>query len=117
VKPDKSINERILEVRKSLCLSQLEFSKRLNMSRTYQCALEGKGQKVNDRIITLICMTFGVDEAWLRTGDGDMFGKTPDLRRQKIMRDFGKLDVFLQDYILKQVDMLLEFQEINGIRR
>ncbi|MDR2470804.1 MAG: helix-turn-helix domain-containing protein [Treponema sp.] len=116
MKPDKNINERILELRKSLGLSQLEFAARLNISRTYQSTLEGKGQKVNDRILTLICMTFGVNEGWLRNGDGDMFEKTPDLRSQKIMRNFGKLDVFLQDYILKQVDMLLEFQEIKGIK-
>jgi transcriptional regulator with XRE-family HTH domain len=111
----RNINERILEVRKALGLSQKDFAAGIKVSRTYQSAFEANDRKINDRIILIICTTYGVNETWLRSGTGEMFGKKTNVRLEKAMRKFEKLDILLQDYILKQIDLLLEFQETKGI--
>jgi transcriptional regulator with XRE-family HTH domain len=115
VKAGRNINERILQVRKALKLSQKDFAAGIKVSRTYQSAFEANDRKINDRIILIICTTYGVNETWLRNGTGEMFGKEPNIRLEKAMRKFGELDILLQDYILKQIDLLLEFQEKKGI--
>jgi transcriptional regulator with XRE-family HTH domain len=115
LKAGRNINERILEVRKSLGLSQKNFADGIKVSRAYQSAFETKDRKVNDRMVSIICMTYGVNETWLRNGTGEMFDKNKNVRLEKAMRDFGRLDVLLQEYILKQIDLLLDFQEKKGI--
>ncbi|MDR1902976.1 MAG: helix-turn-helix transcriptional regulator [Treponema sp.] len=48
------IHERIIEVRKTLGLSQKEFGKEINVSQGYFSNIELKEQKINNRIISLI---------------------------------------------------------------
>jgi hypothetical protein len=60
-------------------------------------------------------MTYGVNESWLRNGTETMFEKQPNIRLEKLIKDFEKLDVLLQDFVLKQVDILLDFQDKKGI--
>ncbi|MDR2404285.1 MAG: helix-turn-helix transcriptional regulator, partial [Spirochaetaceae bacterium] len=68
-----TVNERIKEVRKTLKLSQAEFAKAIFISTGYVAELECGHKRANDRIIRLVSLTFGVSEAWLKTGEGDMF--------------------------------------------
>ncbi|GHU97749.1 hypothetical protein FACS189483_04620 [Spirochaetia bacterium] len=105
-----SVNSRIVEVRKSLRLPQKEFAEGLKLSRSYQNMLEKWGQPVNDRIISIICMVYRVNETWLREGKGAMFNTESDFRQDKVIREFKKLDVELQDFILQQIDFLVDFQ-------
>ena len=106
-----TINSRIRELRKALELSQEAFSKGIKVSRAYTGILEQRGQPVNDRIITIICMTYRVNENWLREGKGVMFDRETDFRQDKVVRNFRKLDVELQDFILQQIDYLIDFQD------
>jgi transcriptional regulator with XRE-family HTH domain len=115
LKAGRNINERVLQIRKALGLSQKVFADGLKISREYQSAFEVNDRKINDRIIQLICMTYGVNETWLRNGTGEMFDKDKNLRVEKAMHEFEKLDILLQDYILKQIELLLDFQEKKGI--
>jgi len=115
LKAGRNINERILQVRKALKLSQKAFAEGIKISREYQSAFENNDRKINDRIILIICMTYGVNETWLRNGTGEMFRKETNVRLEKAMRDFEKLDILLQDCILKHIDMLLDFQEKKGL--
>ena len=105
------INQRILEVRKALGLNQKEFADRIKVSRSYTGVLEATDREINDRIIELICMNCGVSEKWLRTGIGKMFKKVPNLRLDKVMRSFEMLDEHLQDYMIKQLDLLIDVQK------
>ena len=81
------MNERISLIRKEAGLTQEEFGARIGgLSRNYIWMIE-KGDRVpSDRTVTDICREFNVSEAWLRTGEGDMF--TPRSRNEELL-DFA----------------------------
>lgn len=67
------MNERIKRLRKVLELTQQEFAERIGVKRNTIATYEiGRNQPI-DAVITLICREFNVNEAWLRTGEGNMF--------------------------------------------
>ena len=68
-----TIGERIKEVRKNEKLTQQEFADRLNLKRNTVGSYEVNVVVPSDRTIKDICDKFGVREAWLRTGEGEMF--------------------------------------------
>jgi transcriptional regulator with XRE-family HTH domain len=110
-KADSTVNQRIGEVRKALGLNQKTFSERIKVSRSYTGVLEATDREVNGRIIELVCLNCGVSEKWLRTGAGTMFKDKPNPRLEKLLGNFEKLDEHLQDYVIKQLDILVEAQE------
>jgi len=55
--------------------------------------------------------TYGVNEKWLKTGKGVMFEKGRDFKLEEVISNFKKLDELLQDYVLKQIRLTLEYQE------
>jgi transcriptional regulator with XRE-family HTH domain len=112
-----AINKRIAEVRKALGLKQDEFAEVIKVSRSYIGVLEKTGRDINDRIIELICINCGVNEKWLREGTGKMFKEKQNPRRDRVMRNFEKLDDYLQEYVIKQLDILLEAQEKNKVKK
>lgn len=67
------LNNRLVSLRKTLKMSQQEFADKLNIKRgtiaNYEC---GRNEPI-DAVISLICKEFGVNEIWLRTGEGEMF--------------------------------------------
>lgn len=67
------MHERIKELRKYLGLTQAEFGEKIAMRQTGVAWLESGDRKITDRVITTICAVFGIDEIWLRTGEGEMF--------------------------------------------
>jgi len=105
-----SVNQRVKQVRQALNLSQAKFAKALSMSNGYVAGIELEHNKVNGRIIKLICFTFHVNENWLRTGEGDMFEEEPDQFIGFASETFSRLKPEYQEYILKQMDQLLEIQ-------
>ena len=64
---------RLKELRTSLALSQTEFSARIKLNQSYYSQIERGAARLNDRVAKLICDEFGVDDAWLRGGDGEPF--------------------------------------------
>lgn len=67
------IGERIKAVRKHFKLTQAEFGERIgvkgNTIATYEI---GRNAPV-DAVFSLLCREYGVNEIWLRTGEGEMF--------------------------------------------
>lgn len=78
-----NMNDRIKEIRKSEGLTQVEFAKRIGLSRNYIGLIEIGKRAPSDRTIFDICRVFSVNEKWLRTGEGEMF-----TGRKKEMFDF-----------------------------
>ncbi|MDR2633860.1 MAG: helix-turn-helix domain-containing protein [Treponema sp.] len=71
------MKNRIQALRKALRLNQYEFAKRLGMKSSALSMIEVGNNTLTDKNIKLICMTFNVNEQWLRTGFGDMFNASP----------------------------------------
>jgi len=88
-------------------MSQVEFAKAIYISNGYIAELECEHRKVNDRIVHLISLTFGVSEKWLKTGEGDMFFSTPREKLQRMVSLFNELSPKFQDYVMQQVESLL----------
>jgi transcriptional regulator with XRE-family HTH domain len=108
---DGKINKRIYELRKTLGLTQAEFGERLSISQAHMGNIEHNKRAVNDRFIALVSAAYGVNADWLRNGNGAMFPKAHDHKLERVIRNFKKLDDLLQDYVLKQLDLLLEYKE------
>ena len=66
------MHERIKELRKSLGLIQAEFGARLGVASNTISTYETGTRPVAEPIIKSIVREFGVSEAWLRDGTGDM---------------------------------------------
>ena len=64
---------RLKLIRKELGLSQRAFAVRTGISYSMVIKMERGAQNVTDRAIKLICEQCGVNERWLRFGDGNMF--------------------------------------------
>ena len=73
-----SIGDRVLELRKTLGLTQTDFGKEIMLSQTTVGQLESNGRNVTDRTIVLLCSRFNASEQWLRTGEGPMFEDNTD---------------------------------------
>ena len=67
------MNERIKKILEELGLKKVEFAGRLHISRPYASELCSGAKAPSDRTISDICREFGVREAWLREGEGEMF--------------------------------------------
>lgn len=67
------IHERLKYIRTVLGLSQLDFSEKTKLSRSYISRCENGSLEINDRYISLVCTNLNVNEIWLRTGEGEPF--------------------------------------------
>ena len=67
------MNERIKKIIEELGLKKVDFANRLHISQPFASELCSGAKAPSDRTIGDICREFGVREAWLRTGEGDMF--------------------------------------------
>lgn len=71
------MKNRVREIRRTLSLSQAEFAKSIAMGQTGVSMVENGTRELTDRQIITICAVFGVDEHWLRTGEGEPFPLPP----------------------------------------
>lgn len=99
----KKMHDRILRVRKAKELSQKKFAERLGVTGNFVWMLENGERTPSDRMIADICREFGVNETWLRTGEGDMYIKVPeDVRLSNAMEQIKKSDDdFIKGFIKK----------------
>ena len=67
------MNKRIHALRKTLCLSQSQFAEKINLKTSAISSYENGTRSITDRAIADIVRVYGVNEQWLRTGEGDMF--------------------------------------------
>jgi transcriptional regulator with XRE-family HTH domain len=88
-------------------MSQVEFAKAIYISNGYIAELECEHRRVNERIIHLISLTFGVNEKWLKSGEGEMFFNTSGEKLQRMVSLFCELPTNFQDYVMHQIEQLL----------
>lgn len=85
------LSERIKEVRKQFHLSQTAFGEKVGVSIHVIKNIELNRAAPNELLITHICTIYGINEHWLRTGEGEMFaGKSAeDIAIENAIRDAG----------------------------
>ena len=108
------IQERVKALRKHFDLSQAEFGKQLGVSRDVISNLEYGRVAVSDLIINMICAKFGVNEQWLRTGEGEMFPPmTTDMKVAKLVGGIMKEDLseFKQELLETYANFIVGLSE------
>lgn len=86
------MNNRIRKLRKSLDLTQEKFGSRIGVKGNTVAQWESGRNDPPDSSITFICREYNVNEAWLRTGTGEMFNPSPS----------SAMDVLAAEYHLDQ---------------
>lgn len=110
------MKDRIREVREHFGLSMEKFGSRIGIGKASISLLESGKNNPSIQTIALICREFGVNETWLRTGEGEMFEQARasvldrlsteyDLSREQrsVIEAFLDLDPQERDVILKYV--------------
>lgn len=110
------MKDRIREVREHFGLSMEKFGSRIGIGKASISLLESGKNNPSIQTISLICREFGVNEQWLRTGEGEMLEQTRasvldrlsteyDLSREQrsVIEAFLDLDPQERDVILKYV--------------
>ena len=67
------MKDRLKELRKALNLTQQKFADKLGVKQNTIAQYEMGRNDPSDAVIISICREFGVSEAWLRNGEGEMF--------------------------------------------
>ncbi|MDD7543010.1 MAG: helix-turn-helix transcriptional regulator [Peptoniphilaceae bacterium] len=73
------MNERVKEIRQALELSGAKFGEALGVSRMAISLIETGKNNLTEAMLLAICREYGVNENWLRTGEGEMFRSTDEL--------------------------------------
>ena len=108
-----TINERIKEVRRTLKKSQRDFARAVFVSHGYLSEVETGHKEVNDRLVHLIVSNLSVSKHWLLTGKGHMFNTTPGEKMERLSALFNELNPEFQDFVLRQIDELIELQNLK----
>jgi transcriptional regulator with XRE-family HTH domain len=104
------VNERLKAVRTALKLSQRDFSKGIYTAQSVYARMETGENKVNNRVIALVCYTYGVNEDFLREGKPPLFSDTPDIKIENLYKIFNELNPLFQDYLIIQAKELMKVQ-------
>ena len=83
------MNDRIKELRQALGLTQQQFADSIGVKRNTVATYEMGRSIPSDAAISLICKEFGVSDAWLRNGEGEMF--MPKTRNEELFEFVTKV--------------------------
>jgi len=96
--------ERIRDVRKNdLGMTQTEFGKTLGVSRSVIKNIELNAlarPEQKDPLIKLICKEFGINEHWLRTGEGEKYKDIAEDEYTRAVTELGLKDPKAKQAIL-----------------
>lgn len=82
------MKSRIHAVRAQADLTMAEFAKRIGMTTSSISLFESGKATPSDRTVLSICREFGVNEHWLRTGEGEMFEQTRETVLDKLCAEY-----------------------------
>lgn len=83
------MNTRIKKIRRFFDLTQQAFAERIGMKQNTIALLESGKNSASERTILAICREFGVNETWLRTGEGEMLDPHADDALENLAREKG----------------------------
>ena len=88
-----TLGERIKKLRKEKDLTQQQFCNLIGFKQNSISLVESGKRNISDQAIKSICREFNISEAWLQTGEGEMFVPTPETAIDEIIRDYGLDDL------------------------
>ena len=121
------MKDRIKKIRKDSELTQQEFAQKIGSTQNVLANYEIGRRNPSSSVINNICKTFGVNEEWLRTGEGEPYIKvdkdialmewagtvlseTDESFRKRFVNMLSKLDE--KDWeTLEKIVLLLEKEE------
>jgi transcriptional regulator with XRE-family HTH domain len=103
---------RIKSLRKSLKLNQTEFAKKLGITYSTISKIE-TGSQLTDQNVKTICLTFGVSEQWLRTGEGEMFVDKSQQDIKELLDIFSRLSPASRKMILDLARTMLANDSVS----
>jgi transcriptional regulator with XRE-family HTH domain len=107
---NSEIIKRLIMIRKALELKQGVFAQILGVPQTTLSTIEHGKSPLQERYIKLICLTFNVNETWLRSGEGEMFNKEKEISscKQKLLDTFDKLSPRARAILLEYAEKILQ---------
>lgn len=123
------MNTRITNIRKYFHLTMEAFGARIGLTKAMVSRMESGKNTPTERTILGVCREFGVNEHWLRTGEGEMFQQNSKSildrlteeyqitdRERSILTAFLKLNDNDRSAIMKYVDTIVtELAESNAL--
>ncbi len=100
------MNTRIKEIREKEGLTQEEFGKKIGAARNTIANYETGNRKPSNAVITSICREFGINDEWLRTGQGEM--RIKDCQEERYSINIGKLQRADNETIMRWVNAIAE---------
>lgn len=90
------MGERLKQLRRhpNINLTQSDFANKIGASQQTIAMFENGTRQMSERYIKAICSVFGVNEEWLRDGDGEIF----------IISEKSIIDEFMNEYKLNEDD-------------
>lgn len=98
------VGERVRKLREHLGYTQDEFASKLGLTRNFISLVETGQRILSDRSFLSIVREFGVDENWLRTGEGEML--RPVTRDTELAAFFGNLQSSTPDFRHQLISVL-----------
>jgi transcriptional regulator with XRE-family HTH domain len=108
------MNKRLREVRKTLKISQSDFASKIGMAQSGYSQIETGENTLTEQNIKLICLVYGVNETWLRTGKGEMFDtvlKPKNEDEEGLLHMFRLLSPEMRTFVLRKMDECLKLEQ------
>jgi transcriptional regulator with XRE-family HTH domain len=107
------IGIRLRAARKKLGLTQSTFAEKIGVSDATVSTTESGKTPLTEANLRLICLTFGLNEEWLRHGTGEMFdAHSPN--EAELLECFRKLSSAGQRLVLEHLDLMLKTEALHS---
>jgi transcriptional regulator with XRE-family HTH domain len=110
---DETIANRVRELRNKLKLTQGELAQKLGLKYSAISMIERGKASLTEQNVRIICLTFGVNEVWLRSGLGEIFTKDSPLK-DELIAIFDRLSFLSQKMLLNLAKTMLNEQTIDN---
>jgi transcriptional regulator with XRE-family HTH domain len=108
------VTERLITLREKLKVRQGVFAKTIGVPQSTYSSIERGVRPLHNRHIKLICLTFNVNETWLRTGEGEIF-TVEDPDTEEFLKVYRALPLSLRKMFLEYGHFLLEKQALLSL--
>lgn len=105
-KKEMDICERFALIRSDTGMKQGDFAKEITLTQGHVSDIENKRKNVSDRVMEIICLKYGINKDWFKTGKGDMYSPiNPD---DRYATNVGKLQRTDDETIMRWVNAIAE---------